>query len=895
MNINRNQTLDLNVPLSDAFGGTMNLFQESTFDSSSAWTLNTGSVTIDNGATGGIGGAPAGTAHIAGGAFTQIGGTINVVDADGTLQIDAPFNMSGGSFLNGGTVIFNGVTNITTAAGYDPSTLDSKTIINANFTVNDAAGNFDWDGNGASDTTVNNGALMSITANQVDTTDNVFGGTITLNDGSDLSVNVAATSWAISGSMIKNDADTSTVSGDDLNITGAVVVNNGTLSLPRTFIAAGSSFTVNGTLVVGSASQLSGPVSLTGTGTFRTEGGSTTNADTTVNVATFDWDGSTITDTHSINAGVTLTINSPNFGTADPMDDNISLLGAGSQLIVNGPAVWNMRGTINANTSGLGTATIGGTSRMVLGGGICVLNIDGNTIASAPVTFAVGSTTAIDNARTLRLTGGNTTNNTNTLTGGTINGLGTLAADTGKALTGFGTIGANIDFDGASNLFAQNGTLTINGSVLDVNQIGASSGGVLNVVNPWTSSVASQVVISGGELTGGTLTTANPSQVVGSGLVSARVINNYSVTANTGTLIFQTPGNDNDWDGSGAGALRASGIGSTLELRDNATFGFTGTVEANTNGRVFTNGFALDFNPGSNLNLNAGTYESTSSTDLGGTVQVGANGGAIIVEINRFLTFESSSSTTLNGDLTLHNNNIGIDAGATFSGPGALIVAENSHLVTDPSIGIGVLLDNQGTLRPAGFFTPGRLDLIDYQQADTGRLVVDLAGTSLNQFDRLVVTGSVLLAGELEVRAINGFVPALGNTFNLISAISVTGTFDLVSDFNLPAGLTVQVNYLPSVVQLQIVNALLDGDLNGDGFVGIADLNIVLGNWNQNVTQGDLLLGDPSDDGFVGIADLNIVLGNWNAGTPPSANAVPEPATLGLLALGCAAVMKRRV
>ncbi|MEZ6190532.1 MAG: GH25 family lysozyme [Phycisphaerales bacterium] len=66
---------------------------------------------------------------------------------------------------------------------------------------------------------------------------------------------------------------------------------------------------------------------------------------------------------------------------------------------------------------------------------------------------------------------------------------------------------------------------------------------------------------------------------------------------------------------------------------------------------------------------------------------------------------------------------------------------------------------------------------------------------------------------------------------------------------------------------------LVTGDLNGDGFVGINDLNIVLGNWNQNVTAGSWLLGDPSGDGYVGIEDLNAVLGNWNAGTPPVAEA----------------------
>ncbi|MEZ6192939.1 MAG: family 10 glycosylhydrolase [Phycisphaerales bacterium] len=60
----------------------------------------------------------------------------------------------------------------------------------------------------------------------------------------------------------------------------------------------------------------------------------------------------------------------------------------------------------------------------------------------------------------------------------------------------------------------------------------------------------------------------------------------------------------------------------------------------------------------------------------------------------------------------------------------------------------------------------------------------------------------------------------------------------------------------------------IDGDLDGDGFVGISDLNLILGNWNQNVTPGDVLMGDVSGDGFVGIDDLNLVLGNWNAGTP---------------------------
>ena len=75
------------------------------------------------------------------------------------------------------------------------------------------------------------------------------------------------------------------------------------------------------------------------------------------------------------------------------------------------------------------------------------------------------------------------------------------------------------------------------------------------------------------------------------------------------------------------------------------------------------------------------------------------------------------------------------------------------------------------------------------------------------------------------------------------------------------------------ILTLSESDPLIAGDLDADGFVGITDLNVVLGNWNQVVAVGDLSQGDPSGDGFVGIEDTNVVLGNWNTGTPPLAAA----------------------
>ena len=109
-----------------------------------------------------------------------------------------------------------------------------------------------------------------------------------------------------------------------------------------------------------------------------------------------------------------------------------------------------------------------------------------------------------------------------------------------------------------------------------------------------------------------------------------------------------------------------------------------------------------------------------------------------------------------------------------------------------------------------------------------------------------------------------------------------------------PSGIVQQFFNVSADTILAVVETELPGDLNGDAFVGLDDLDIILAHWNQNVTPGLRLMGDPDADGYVGLDDLDLVIGHWNTGTPPPANTnIPEPTSLLLTALGLALISRR--
>ena len=113
------------------------------------------------------------------------------------------------------------------------------------------------------------------------------------------------------------------------------------------------------------------------------------------------------------------------------------------------------------------------------------------------------------------------------------------------------------------------------------------------------------------------------------------------------------------------------------------------------------------------------------------------------------------------------------------------------------------------------------------------------------------------------------------------------GTFDLIGLFDQDSG-SGRDGYQMWVFGLD--GFLLDADIDGNGFVGSDDLDIVRASWEQTGGAGDI-----SGDGLVGSADLDLIRANWGFGTAPASTAVPEPATVWLLVAGILAVAFSRI
>ncbi|MGH9352075.1 MAG: hypothetical protein ACRD2G_07955, partial [Terriglobia bacterium] len=125
----------------------------------------------------------------------------------------------------------------------------------------------------------------------------------------------------------------------------------------------------------------------------------------------------------------------------------------------------------------------------------------------------------------------------------------------------------------------------------------------------------------------------------------------------------------------------------------------------------------------------------------------------------------------LSGPGTLTVNNGGVVTAGILQSPGTITIGTSGTVSADGGTLQGTVI-NHGTLDPLGTITING----DYTQGVDGTLILDVAGTGLGDFGQLDVSGNATFNGTLDFDFIDGFAPAMGDSFDFIN---VMGSADL--------------------------------------------------------------------------------------------------------------------
>ena len=271
-----------------------------------------------------------------------------------------------------------------------------------------------------------------------------------------------------------------------------------------------------------------------------------------------------------------------------------------------------------------------------------------------------------------------------------------------------------------------------------------------------------------------------------------------------------------------------------------------------------------------------------------GTLALG--GAGALTDANSGITVDGPTAVFMQNSSVANDRTFTLTQG-TLGGTGTITTAITSGL--DVTIAPG---DRTLATPAEGILTiENAVDLTD------GTTEMRLFGPTGNDTLLQTTTGGLTYGGILKIIDLNPTDFAIGNHWDLFYFESQSGTFSNDPEFGtvggidlplLAAGQKWSFDYDTGV--LSVVLGVPPGDTNGDGVVDAADYITLKSNIGTSTGAG-LAAGDFNDSGATDWADLQILIGAFNAGGVGGAQTtIPEPATLGLLALGGLAVIRRR-
>ncbi|HSV12810.1 MAG TPA: hypothetical protein VLI90_01025, partial [Tepidisphaeraceae bacterium] len=602
---------------------------------------------------------------------------------------------------------------------------------------------------------------------------------------------------------------TMTVSAGAITFGGAWV-NQGTVAVTN----AAATLNLGGTFgAIGTINHSAGTVNLTGTDTV--------NGTLALTAATGSWNlagGTLINATLSFAGGAALVPTSSG-GTFNhvTLGSDLSFPNNGQITVIKGLSLNSHKVTLASTSAYTGIIFNDSAAQTLSGPGQVLL------AGSSPSTDFFNCYGGASNPLTLAA------NVTINASGGLLQGLGgpasgfviksaiNMSSAAGNlSISSFTNQGTLTDSAGTVTLggpWANSGTIVVNNAAATLNLGGTfskvgtinHSAGTVNLMGTGTinGTLAFTAATGSWKMAGGTLVNATLSFAGGASLV---------LTSSGGTFNHVTLGSDLTFGNNGQITVVKGLLLNSHTITLASTAAYTG---------IIFNDSAAQSLSGPGQVIFAGTSPNTDffncygaaaiPVTLGSGVTISAAGGLIqnlggatAGLINAAAITVTTGTLTLNGSLTnkgtlfAKGGNI-VDNGAELVNSGTILVATGHSLTmavptaTLTNSGGGVLsgtgtivaptVINSATVSPGAPLTPGtaaagKLTITgNFTQTASGTLRAELGGTAGGAFDVLAVSGTAALAGLLDVYTFNGFHPAKGNVFGVMTYKSHTGAF----------------------------------------------------------------------------------------------------------------------
>ena len=605
-------------------------------------------------------------------------------------------------------------------------------------------------------------------------------------------------------------------------IKGGTGVNHARLSVVNSFTNDGTlrlesqgespATTASATLVVGGG----GNGSLTNTGVIEVNegtGGIRIIAGNLVNQGTVNvnydlaYHGSgfpslaTFTNTGTLNiaAGQKMTV----FGPGKVFNQNAGIVAGEGILEISGGAILNFNGgtfidiaplVLNFSTLTIAPSATGAISFITTGSKLSGDIHPGQTIRIREVSNSTLQTLTIlndlTNAGTIRLEseGGAFSSRLQILDGTLIN--------TGLIEVNEGSGGDRLIWGKVTNR-----------GLLKVNHDLRFNGLINNVFHPFinlgTVEIAQdkKMVVSGGQTfnqNGGTITGAGVLEV------SNTAILNFNGGTVTGSPVFLSNSTLNIApSATGAASFTMAGGQLRGDIHPDQTVWVRGAGSFNTvtlpNGLTNVGFIRLESEAGnfpSNLTILSGTLTNTGDI----SVNQGSNSNAgIIRTIQGNIVNQGAINLSLPSTQTLKLTG----PGARFeNSPGGFIQGTGRIDVS------GTTFTNAGKVNPGAPL--GELSITgNFPQTSTGALTIDIGGlTPGSQFDQLKVSGQAILSGTLNLCLANGFVPAVGDRFEILTFGSRAGDFAVINGLEIGNSKRFEATYSSDRLTLEVVASI---------------------------------------------------------------------------------------